>query len=61
MTEDVLYKLPIDELLDLMMKNTKELVELTHTLNKTDYNEKTKKLQLIQRIIIAKKAEISPG
>jgi hypothetical protein len=55
MSESDLHKLSLDELFELMMKSTKELVDLTHTLSKVDYDDKTAELQLIQRAIVAKK------
>ena len=61
MSESDLYKLPIDELFDLLMKETRELVDLTHSPNKIDYDNKTDEVKLIQRVIVAKRAEFPPG
>ena len=60
MNEADLNKLSIDELFDLLMLRTRELVDLSHTPNKKDYDNKTTEVQLIQRIIVEKRAEFPP-
>ena len=61
MTEDEINKLPIDKLFDLMIKCTGELITLTHSIYKSEYEKKKKEVQLLQRAIIAKRAEFPPG
>lgn len=60
MSESDLYKLPIDELFDLLMKSTKELIDFHCTEHELEYEEKKKEVQLIQRFIVAKRAGFHP-
>lgn len=55
LTEDDLNKLSIDELFDLMIRSTSDLVALGHAINTPHYEKKKKELELIQNIIIAKR------
>jgi hypothetical protein len=61
MTEQELNNLPIDELFDLMIKRTSELIALTHSGHTPEFDATKKELQLIQRIIVEKRAEFRPG
>jgi len=61
MSESDLHKLSIDALLDLLMKNTKELIEFNCEKNEIEYEARKNELQLIQRFIVSKRAEYSPG
>ena len=61
MTEDNLNKLCIDELFNLLMKSTKELTDFKSTQNEIEHDAKKNEVQLLQRIIVAKRAEFSPG
>ena len=60
MTEQDLNKLPIDDLFDIMMKSTSDLIALTHLGHIPEFEAKKKELQLIQRIIVAKRAAVKP-
>jgi hypothetical protein len=60
MTEAKLLELSIDELFDLLMKSTKELIDLNCDQNAIGYEAKKEEVQLIQRFIIAKRAEFPP-
>ena len=55
MTEDMLNKIPIH---DLMRQVTKELVTIINKNDKdrTEYDAKVKKVQLLQRIIVCQKS-----
>ena len=61
MTKADLNKLPINELFDLLMKSTKELIDFNCTENLIEHEAKKEEVQLIQRIIVAKRAEFLPG
>ena len=61
MTEDNLNKLCIDELFDLLMKMTKELTDFKSTQNEIEHDAKKNEVQLLQRVIVAKRAEFSLG
>ena len=60
MTEDDLHKLSLDELFDLMMKSTRELIGFDCVKNEIGYAEKKEEVQLIQRYIVEKRAEFRP-
>jgi len=60
MTEDELNKIPINDLFDLMIKSTKELIDFDCEQHKLEYEEKKSEVQLLQRIITAKRAEFPP-
>ena len=60
MSEADLHKLPIDALFDLLMKGTKELIDFNCEKNEIEYEEKKEEVQLIQRFIVAKRAEFPP-
>jgi hypothetical protein len=61
MTEDALKKLSIDALFDMLMKSTKELVDMIHKEGKIKLEAKKKEVQLIQKAIIAKRTENNIG
>jgi hypothetical protein len=61
MTEDALNKLSKDALFDMLMKSTKELVDMIHKEGITKLEAKKKEVQLIQKAIIAKRAENNTG
>ena len=61
MTEDDLHKLSLDELFEAMIKSTKELIEFNCGKDEIGYAEKKEEVQLIQRFIVAKRAEFLPG
>jgi hypothetical protein len=61
MNEDALNKLPTDVLLDTLMQRTKELIDLVHSENKIEYEAKKHEVQLIQRVVVARRAEFRPG
>ena len=61
MTEEELNKLSFDELFDLMMTSTSDLVALGHAFNTPHYEKKTKELRLIQSVIIARREKIRRG
>ena len=58
MTEDELSKLSIDALLDRLMQSTKELINLVHKKDLSDYEAKKIEVQQLQKIIVARRAEI---
>jgi len=60
MTNADLNKLCIDELFDLLMISTKELTDFNSTQNEIEHEAKKEEVQLLQRIIVAKRAEFSP-
>jgi hypothetical protein len=61
MTEDDLRKLSFDELIDLMIQSTKELTDIIHKEDKKELQAKRQEVQLIQKAIVAKRAEFRPG
>ena len=56
MTEDALRRLSLNELLDLLMQSTKELLHHFHNGSKKEYESKRQEVQLLQRIIVEKQA-----
>ena len=60
MTEGDLNKIPINDLFDLMIKKTQELIDFNTLKNEIEHEAKKEELQLIQRVIIAKTTEFSP-
>ena len=60
MSETDLHKLPLDELFDLLMKKTKEFIDFNCEKNEIEYETKKNEVQLIQRYIVAKRAEFPP-
>ena len=62
MSEDVSRNLTTEDLVDMLTKSTKELADIINKDgNKTEYENKRHEIQLLQRIIIAKRAEHKPG
>ena len=61
MTEDFLNSLSIDELFNVMMESTTELEDMINRESETKIEAKRKEVQLIQRFIVAKKAQFRPG
>jgi hypothetical protein len=61
MTEDTLEEFPIDALFDLLMQSTKELIDLMYKENITAFDAKKAEVVLLQKIIVAKRAEFPPG
>ena len=61
MTEDHLNKLDTENLFDLMMQSTRELIALTHSEHTKEYEDKREEVQLLQRIIVKRRAEFRPG
>ncbi len=60
MTEDDLHKLSLDELFDVMIRSSKELIEFNCGKDEIGYAEKKEEVQLIQKYIVAKRAEFRP-
>ena len=60
MTEAELNKIPVDALFNLLIKTTKELIDFNCEQHGVEYNEKKSEVQLIQRVIIAKRKELKP-
>ena len=60
MSETDLHELPIDALLELLRKSTEELVYFNCTEHDAGYKEKRIEVQLIQKLIVAKRAEFAP-
>ncbi len=60
MTEGDLHKLPINELFDLMTKSTQELIDFISIKNEIEHEAKKEELQLIERIIVERRARFSP-
>ena len=61
MTEESLHALPLDELLALMVKSVNELLELNkHPQYKFASKSKMTEVELIQKVIVSKKAEFPP-
>jgi phosphorylcholine metabolism protein LicD len=61
MIEDSAKNIDINDLFDMLMKSTKELVELIPKEHTTEYQIKKEQVQLLQRIIIQKRSEFRPG
>ena len=57
MTEESLSKLPIDDLFDLLVKSVNDLLELHKNQDQLNMILKQKEVELIQRVIVAKRAD----
>jgi hypothetical protein len=60
MTEEYLNKLPIDDLFDLLVKSVNELLELHKNQDQLNMILKQKEVELIQSVIVAKRAAEIP-
>ena len=60
MAEDV-KNLELEDLFDLLMQSTRELIGLENTENKEEYEAKIQEVKLLQRIIGSKNADHKPG
>ena len=60
MTESDLNKLSIDELFDVLMTSTRELIALVREKNTIRYEAVKKEVQFIQNVIVAKRAAFQP-
>lgn len=60
MTERNLHSLCLDELFDLLIQSTKELMNFNSEENEIEYEDKRGEVQLIQRFIVSKRAEFPP-
>ena len=60
MTDGNLHNLCVDELLDLLIQSTKELMDFNGEENEIEYEEKRNEVQLIQSFIVSKRAEFPP-
>jgi hypothetical protein len=61
MTEESLSKMAINELFDLMVKQTTELLEMHKKQEKVNVlDDKRKEIEMIQKVIIAKRAAEIP-
>ena len=60
MSESDLDNLSLDDLFDLLMKSTRELIDFNCEQNEIGYAEKKEEVQLIQRFIVSKRAEFPP-
>ena len=54
MDESDTRKLEINDLFELMVKCTKELVALSNSANTDAFDEKKREVELLQRIIVTK-------
>ena len=59
MTEETLKHLTMDGLFDLMVLGTKELLEASDKKDEIGIRVKQKQHELLQRVIVAKKLELS--
>jgi hypothetical protein len=61
MSEDFLKHLSLDELLDLMMQSTKDLVDIINKDKKIkkEYESKRKEVRQLQNFIVAKEVEFN--
>jgi len=59
MTEETLKHLTMDGLFDLMLLGTKEVLEAIDKKDEIGRRVKQKQLELLQRVIVAKKLELS--
>jgi len=64
--EDTFRNLPIGALLDLMEENMNELLKTINTVEQKVENKKTvdllkKEIELLKKVIVAKRAEFPPG
>ena len=60
MTEDDLNKLSINELFDLMVIKTQDLIAFNNIKNEIEHESKKEELKLIQRTIVARRADFPP-
>ena len=60
MTEGDLHKLPINGSFDLMIKSTQELIDFNSIKNEIEHEAKKEELQVIQKIIVERRAGFSP-
>ena len=61
MSEEILNDLPIDDLIDLMAKSSDELLEMDKfSSDRFSVERKQREVELIQKVIVAKRAEFSP-
>ena len=60
MTEGNLHNLCLDELFELLMQSTKQLLDFSGKENEIEYEDKRNEVQLIQRFIVSKRAEFPP-
>ena len=62
MTEESLQALPINDLFDLMVKSMNELLAMNKIPHdKLSIKAKQKEVELLQKVIVAKRAEFPPG
>ena len=57
MTEDELNELSIDELFDELMQHTKQFMQVVYKENMTEYKNKKRDVELLQKIIESKRFE----
>jgi len=60
MDKDALNKISINELYEIVIKKTNELIELNPNKDQTEFEAKKNELQLLQRVIVAKRSEFPP-
>jgi hypothetical protein len=61
MTKYTSRNLTIEDLFDLLMQSTRELIELTNSEHTEEYEAKTKEVKLLQKAIVEKRAQFHPG
>jgi len=61
MTEDTLKQLPVVSLFNLMIETTDELMAMNRKENETAMQVKKEEVELMQKIIIAKRVEFAHG
>jgi hypothetical protein len=61
MDEDSLKKIHINELFDMLVERTNKLIILDNQEDETQFEAKKKEIELLQRIIVARRTEFRPG
>jgi hypothetical protein len=60
-SEEILNDLPIDDLIDLMAKSSDELLEMDKfSSDRFSVEQKKREVELLQKVIVAKRTEFSP-
>lgn len=60
MNEDLLSVIPTNDLFDMMIKSSNELLAIDCRENNDQFVIKREELQIIQRVIVSRRAEFKP-
>jgi hypothetical protein len=61
MTEDILEKLPINAVFDLMTQSKEDLLAARNKNDKTAINASKEEVELLQKFLVSKRIEFLPG